>query len=62
MMVVMSPQATPEQIETVIQRVTEEGFTPHRSDGRDHTVIGCVGHLNIDAVDPRQLELLPAQR
>src|SRR5262245_63583161 len=59
MMIVMSPQATPEQIDFVIARIQEEGFTPHRSDGKDHTVIGCVGHVNIDAVDPRQFELLP---
>src|SRR5262249_18025892 len=26
---------------------------------KDHTVIGCVGHVNVDAVDPRQFELLP---
>ncbi len=58
MMIVMSPQATPEQIESVIERVKAEGFTPHRSDGKDHTVIGCVGDVNIDAVDPRQFELL----
>src|SRR5262249_6959924 len=59
MMIVMSPQATPEQIESVVERVKLEGFTPHRSDGKENTVIGCVGHVNIDAVDPRQFELLP---
>src|SRR5258708_5038589 len=59
MMIVMSPQATPEQVQAVLTRVTEEGFTPHRSDGKENTVIGCVGHVNIDAVDPRQFELLP---
>jgi 3-deoxy-7-phosphoheptulonate synthase len=58
MMIVMSPQATPEQIEQVLVRVKEEGFTPHRSDGKDQTVIGCVGDVNIDAIDPRQFELL----
>jgi 3-deoxy-7-phosphoheptulonate synthase len=60
MMIVMSPQATPEQIESVLKRVTEAGFTPHRSDGKENTVIGCVGHVNVDAVDPRQFELLDA--
>src|SRR5262245_22846113 len=59
MMIVMSPQATPEQIEDVIAHVKAEGFTPHRSDGQENTVIGCVGHVNIEAVDPRQFELLP---
>ncbi len=60
MMIVMSPQATPQQIDEVVARVTAEGFTPHRSKGEENTVIGCVGHVNIDAVDPRQFELLPA--
>jgi 3-deoxy-7-phosphoheptulonate synthase len=59
MMIVMSPQATPEQVEAVVARVTAEGFTPHQSVGKENTVIGCVGHVNIDAVDPRQFELLP---
>ena len=58
MMIVMSPQATPDQIENVLRHVVEAGFTPHRSDGQDHTVIGCVGHMNPDAVDPREFELL----
>ncbi len=58
MMIVMSPQATPEQIDRVIDRVKSEGFTPHRSDGQENTVIGCVGHVNVEAVDPRQFELL----
>ena len=34
------------------------GFSAHRSDGKDQTVIGCVGHLNPETVDPRQFELL----
>jgi 3-deoxy-7-phosphoheptulonate synthase len=55
----MSPQATPAEIETVIAHVVDEGFTPHRSDGKESTVIGCVGHVNPEAVDPRQFELLP---
>ena len=59
MMIVMSPQATPAQIESVVTHIQEAGFTAHRSDGKDPTVIGCVGHVNIDAVDPRQFELLP---
>jgi 3-deoxy-7-phosphoheptulonate synthase len=58
MMIVMSPQATPDQIQSVIDHIQKEGFTAHRSDGADHTVIGAVGHLNPEAVDPRQFELL----
>jgi 3-deoxy-7-phosphoheptulonate synthase len=58
MMIVMSPQATPVEIDSVLRHVTDAGFTPHRSDGKDQTVIGCVGHVNIDSVDPREFELL----
>jgi 3-deoxy-7-phosphoheptulonate synthase len=58
MMIVMSPQATPIEIENVLRHVTDAGFTPHRSDGKDHTVIGCVGHVNPEAFDPREFELL----
>jgi 3-deoxy-7-phosphoheptulonate synthase len=58
MMIVMSPQATPQQIDQVLARVKEAGFFAHRSDGKDHTVIGCVGHLNPDTIDPREFELL----
>jgi 3-deoxy-7-phosphoheptulonate synthase len=58
MMIVMSPSATPAQIDAVLSHVVDAGFTPHRSDGKDHTIIGCVGHVNVDAVDPRQFELL----
>ncbi len=59
MMIVLSPAATPEQIQDVIRAVSAAGFQPHRSDGEETTVIGCVGHLNIEEVDPRQFELLP---
>src|SRR5262245_48118313 len=58
MMIVMSPQATPAQIENVVKHIQSSGFTAHRSDGKDQTVIGCVGHLNPDTVDPREFELL----
>src|SRR5262245_34765505 len=58
MMIVMSPLATPQQIENVIAHVKTAGFAVHRSDGEENTVIGCVGHLNIDSVDPREFELL----
>jgi 3-deoxy-7-phosphoheptulonate synthase len=58
MMVVMSPKATPAQIDLVIRSIQDAGFTAHRSDGKDQTVIGCVGHLNPETVDPRQFELL----
>src|SRR5687767_4932917 len=58
MMIVMSPLATPEQIDRVLERIKTEGFSAHRSDGKGHTVIGCVGHVSPDEVDPRLFELL----
>jgi 3-deoxy-7-phosphoheptulonate synthase len=59
MMIVMSPQATGDQIQGVVARVEKDGFTVHRSDGKDHTVIGLVGHVQPDSIDPRQYELMP---
>jgi len=59
MMIVMSPQATAEQIRHVIDAVEAEGFQVHRSDGQTHTVLGCVGQWPAD-FDPRTFELLPA--
>jgi 3-deoxy-7-phosphoheptulonate synthase len=58
MMIVMSPRATAEQIDGVVLAIKAAGFSTHRSDGEDQTVIGCVGHLNPESVDPRQFELL----
>jgi 3-deoxy-7-phosphoheptulonate synthase len=57
MMIVMTPHATPEQIDSVVKHVETEGFQPHRSDGKEQTVIGVVGILDRD-IDPRQFEVL----
>ncbi len=43
MLVVMQQGATEEQIENVIERLTELGFDVHRSTGVVHTVLGGVG-------------------
>ncbi|MDP3001239.1 MAG: 3-deoxy-7-phosphoheptulonate synthase [Bryobacterales bacterium] len=43
MLVVMQEGATERQIETVIDRLVEMGFTVHRSTGVRHTVLGGVG-------------------
>jgi 3-deoxy-7-phosphoheptulonate synthase len=58
MMVVMTPHATPEEIAGVVSYIEKEGFSAHRSDGREQTVIGVVGIID-RIVDPRQFELLP---
>jgi 3-deoxy-7-phosphoheptulonate synthase len=43
MLVVMQQGATEEQIDAVIERMTEMGFDVHRSTGVVHTVLGGVG-------------------
>jgi 3-deoxy-7-phosphoheptulonate synthase len=43
MLVVMQQGATEEQIDSVIERLTELGFDVHRSTGVVHTVLGGVG-------------------
>jgi 3-deoxy-7-phosphoheptulonate synthase len=43
MIVNMKPDATPEQIEHVIERIKECGFQPHVIRGSERTVIGAVG-------------------
>ena len=43
MLVVMQQGATEPQIQAVIDRLVEMGFTVHRSTGIMHTVLGGVG-------------------
>jgi 3-deoxy-7-phosphoheptulonate synthase len=56
MLVVMQEGATDAQIESVINRLVEMGFTVHRSTGVRHTVLGGVGPL--DDFDPASFEAL----
>jgi 3-deoxy-7-phosphoheptulonate synthase len=56
MLIVMHPQATEGQIETVIEQLYGRGFEAHRSDGETRTVIGAVG-ADFDA-DPRDFLLM----
>jgi len=43
MMIIMKPNATPEQVEGVIQVIKSLGLTPHLSQGVKTSVIGAVG-------------------
>jgi 3-deoxy-7-phosphoheptulonate synthase len=43
MLVVMQENASPEQIQRVMDRLIEDGFDVHRSTGTFHTVLGGVG-------------------
>ena len=57
MLVVMHSHATPEQIDRVIEAVRRMNLTPHPLPGATRTAIGITG--NVNAVDPRSLEVLP---
>ena len=43
MILVIRPDASLEQIEHVIERVKELGFTPHVSRGESRTIVGVIG-------------------
>lgn len=43
MIVVMQAKASKEQIASVVKRIQADGYTPHLSEGENHTVIGLVG-------------------
>jgi 3-deoxy-7-phosphoheptulonate synthase len=57
MIVAMSESANEDQIQKVIERLTELGFTVHRSTGARLTVLGVIGATQ--ALDARELEVLP---
>ena len=44
MIVVMKAHATQEQVDTVVKRIEDLGYSAHVSKGVERTVIGCVGH------------------
>lgn len=54
---VMQAHASEEQVNQVIQAIREMELTPHPLPGATRTAIGITG--NINAVDPRTLEVLP---
>jgi len=43
MMIIMKPNATPEQIEQVVAQILENGLKPHLSQGVSTTIIGAIG-------------------
>ena len=57
MIVAMMENAPQDQIQRVIDRLVEMGFSVHRSTGERQTVLGVVGS-RVD-FDTRELELLP---
>ena len=57
MIIVLKPDATDEQINHIIEKVTKLGLTPHVSKGTQRTIIGVIGPEDILQVTP--LEVFP---
>ncbi len=57
MIIVLKPDATEEQINHIIEKVTKLGLTPHVSKGTQRTIIGVIGPEDILQVTP--LEVFP---
>ena len=56
MVIVMSPKATEEQVQKVIDLLVKRGFDAHRSTGATRTVIGAVG--GAETLNPADFEIL----
>ena len=61
MVIVMERTAKEEEIQKVVERLTEWGYDIHRSTGATRTVLGAVGTPRTVA-DPADLEVLPGVR
>lgn len=57
MVIIMEADAHENQIEKVIERLDEDGFSVHRSTGVEHTLLGVIG--NTAKLDARDLKVLP---
>ncbi len=57
MLVVMQSDATPEQIESVLDAIRAQNLTPHPLPGSTRTAIGITGNMSV--VDSELLEVLP---
>lgn len=57
MLILMKPQATEQELESVEGRIRELGYTPHRIPGSLRTAVGITG--NRGAVDPGLFKFLP---
>ena len=55
MVIIMKGDATPNEVEAVVTRLTDEGWTTHVSRGEERTVVGIIG-------DVRQLDQSKFQR
>lgn len=57
MIIIMEQGASEEQVENVIEKLVDLGFTIHRSTGAVHTVLGAVGPS--ENFEPAEFEVLP---
>lgn len=57
MIIVMCPEANQQEIDNVVERVTEAGLKVHLSEGRFRTIIGLIGDKSLMAELP--LEAMP---
>lgn len=57
MIIIMERGASEEQVENVIEKLVELGFSIHRSTGAVHTVLGAVGPS--EDFEPAEFEVLP---
>lgn len=46
MIIVLQPNSTQQQIDHILERIQELGFTPHLSRGALRTIIGVIGDEN----------------
>ena len=51
MIIVMSTQATKQQVDDVLKRMAVEGLRPHISEGEERMVIGVIGHTYPELID-----------
>jgi len=54
MMIIMKPNATPQEVERVIQKVNSIGLSVHLSQGVETTIIGAIGETH--NLPPEQFE------
>ena len=57
MLIVMKPDATPSDVEKVVEAIEKLGFAAHRMPGENRTAIGISG--NKGSIDPAHFETLP---
>ncbi|NJC96950.1 MAG: 3-deoxy-7-phosphoheptulonate synthase [Anaerolineae bacterium] len=51
MLIIMKPNATPQQIENVVQKIRESGLAAHLSQGIETTLIGAIGETHEMSTD-----------